>query len=188
MSKLPPKFGEFSILPMSIPPLPAFPVKTTHCLYLRKHSPKIPTANDARSLFLVNVPIDSTEAHFRSIFITLVGAGRFVSITFENERRIVAPSPAGDDFNKGRNLKRKRGGDENVAASDAGELPKVWDRDLHQSGSTAIVLMADEKSADAVLKALRKLHKSGQYPIWGSGVEEKVPKLGSQRYLTHHTL
>jgi ribosomal RNA-processing protein 7 len=189
MSKLPPSLGEYVILPIFIPPLPSFPVKATHCLYIKHHEPKIPTPSDVRSLFLVNVPIDSTETHFRAIFTTLVGAGRFESIIFENERRPSTPTTVVETtMKKDKNLKRKRGIEGKSMESTVCQLPKVWDRDLHRSGSTAVVVMVDQKSVEATLKAIRKVHKSGAYPIWGAGVEEKVPKLGSQRYLAHHTL
>jgi ribosomal RNA-processing protein 7 len=189
MSKLPPRLGEYAILPISIPPVPSFPVKATHCLYVKHHEPKIHTHSDARSLFLVNVPIDSTEAHFRAIFTSLIGAGRFESIIFENEKRTPVLTPTADTAGKkDKNLKRKRGGETKLTDSSAGQLPKIWDRDLHRSGSTAVAVMVDQKSVEAALKAVRKVHKSGAYPVWGAGVEEKVPKLGSQRYLTHNTL
>jgi len=189
MSKLPSSFGEYAILPISIPPVPSFPVKATHCLYIKHHEPKIPTPSDARSLFLVNVPIDSTEAHFRAIFTSLIGAGRFESIIFENEKRTFTLTAVVDSSAKrDKNLKRKREREGKTTDSNIGQLPKVWDRDLHRSGSTAVAVMVDQKSVEAALKAIRKVHKSGAYPVWGAGVEEKVPKLGSQRYLTHHTL
>src|ERR1035437_5887247 len=100
MSKLPPRFREFAILPISIPSVPSFPVKATLCLYVKHHEPKIPTPSDVRSLFLVNVPIDSTEAHFRAIFTRLIGAGRFESIIFENEKRTPVPTPTADTAGK----------------------------------------------------------------------------------------
>jgi ribosomal RNA-processing protein 7 len=188
MSKLPPSFGEYAILPISIPPVPSFPVKVKHCLYIKRHEPKIPTPNDARSLFLVNVPIDSTEPHFRAIFTSLIGAGRFETIIFENEKRTSTLTTIVDtSTKKNRNLKRKRG-EGKATDSNIGQLPKVWDRDLHRSGSTAVVVMVDQKSVEVALKAVRKVHKSGAFPVWGAGVEGKVAKLGSERYLAHHTL
>jgi ribosomal RNA-processing protein 7 len=192
MSKIPSKIGDYDILPITLPPTPAFPVKATHHIFIRRHAPKIPTPSDSRSLFLVNVPIDSTEAHFRAVFTSLVGTGRFQSITFENERHgVVALSgmdpAAGEATERGDNKKRKRGNEGRVGEA-LGQLPKVWDRDLHHSGSTAIVLMVDERSAEIALKAVRKLHKRGACPVWGAGVEGKVPALGPQRYLNHHIL
>jgi ribosomal RNA-processing protein 7 len=193
MSKIPSKIGDYDILLIALPPTPAFPVKATHHVFIRRHTPKIPTPNDSRSLFLVNVPIDSTEAHFRAVFNSLVGAGRFESITFENERHGVialsgANSAAGKGTEKSDNKKRKRGSEGWVMGEAPGQLPKVWDRDLHHSGSTATVLMVDERSAEIALKAVRKLHKRGAYPVWGAGVEDKVPTLGLQRYFNHHML
>ncbi len=82
MSRVPKTIGDFSVLPVSIPPLPAYPQAATHCIYVRRHSPKVATPDDPRSLFLTNVPVDSTEAHFRAVFVSLVGAGRFESISF----------------------------------------------------------------------------------------------------------
>src|SRR5271169_2225261 len=110
MSKLSPSLGEYSILPISLPPIPSFHIRATHCLYLKRHEPKIPTPSDVRSLFLVNVPFDSTEAHFRAIFTALIGAGRFESIIFENEKRTPVLTPTADTAGKkDRSLKRKRG-------------------------------------------------------------------------------
>ncbi|EAQ92314.1 hypothetical protein CHGG_00549 [Chaetomium globosum CBS 148.51] len=87
MASGPATIGEFSILPVSIAPLPSFPKNVVHYLYVRRNAPKIPTVADARSLFLTNVPVDSTEAHLRALFASLVGAGRFESATFEDERK-----------------------------------------------------------------------------------------------------
>ena len=173
--------------------MPAFPVNATHHVYLRLHAPKIPTPNDSRSLFLVNVPVDSTEAHFRAIFVSLVGAGRFESITFENDRRGVSAANGQDTTvwetrEKNDNKKRRWGSESKVGGDVVGQLPKVWDRDLHRSGSTAVVLMADKRSAEDALKVVRKLHNGGTYPVWGAGIEGKVPPLGPERYHNHHML
>jgi ribosomal RNA-processing protein 7 len=185
------KIGDYTVLPLTIPQSSALPKPANHSLYLRPHAPKIPTENDSRSLFIVNVPIDSTGAHFKAVFTSLIGAGRFESITFEHEKQTPnAPSQALKvALNKGK--KRKRATNNDFAES-ATELPEVWDRDLRRSGSTAVALFVDEKSMEATLKAVRKLHKSHskdtKWPIWGEGVGDKVPALGSARYLAHHTL
>ncbi|KAN0112890.1 Ribosomal RNA-processing protein 7 (RRP7) domain containing protein [Hyaloscypha variabilis] len=189
-----PKIGEYAILPISIPLTPAYPKTTTHTLYLRPHAPKIPTANDERSLFVVNVPIDSTVAHLRAVFATLVGAGRVEDVTFEHERKTMVPSREVVTVGKA-SKKRKRGskgGEDNGGA----ELPQIWDRELRRSGSTAVVVLVDAKSVELALKAVRKLHKSSKkekekdrsWPVWGEGLEGKKPKLGSARYLAHHKL
>ena len=193
MSKLPLTIATYTILPIELPPTPSFPQKATHHIYLRPHEPKIPSPSDSRSLFLVNVPVDSTEAHFRAIFTSLVGAGRFESITFGNERKGATAENAHakqltTKSNNGQSMKRKRAEELLVGNENSGELPNVWNREMHKSGSTAIAVMADEKSVEIVLKSARKSNKSGKYPVWGEGVEGKVPLLGPERYLMHHKL
>ncbi|KAI5293316.1 Ribosomal RNA-processing protein 7, partial [Ascosphaera pollenicola] len=75
MAPSPQTIGEFSVLPISIPPVPSFPRNVVHYLYVRRNAPKIPTANDSRKL------------HLRALFASLVGAGRFESASFEDERK-----------------------------------------------------------------------------------------------------
>ncbi|KAH7399906.1 ribosomal RNA-processing protein 7-domain-containing protein [Cadophora sp. MPI-SDFR-AT-0126] len=203
------QIGEYTILPLTIPSTSANPKPTTHTIYLRPHAPKIPTENDSRSLFLVNVPIDSTSAHLRALFTSLIGAGRFESVSFEHEKKSTTPpittlAIAGTGPNK----KRKRGDD---APSSEGldlPLPQIWDRELRKSGSTAVVLLVDERSVEGAMKAAKKLgkkSKEGERYIWGDGVtisssgnerardrgqKEKggVPALGSARYAAHQKL
>ncbi|KAI1497833.1 ribosomal RNA-processing protein 7-domain-containing protein [Biscogniauxia marginata] len=179
----------FTILPISIPPLPSYPVPATHYLYLRRNVPKIVTANDSRSLFLTNVPSDSTEAHFRALFASIVGAGRFESIVFEHDKKAskVSHEPAQVERLAKLQKKRKREDEELQYRKEeaAAELPDTWTRQLHQSGSSAVALFADEKSIESVLKAVKKLRKSQKYPVWGEGVNDKAPALGS-RWLREH--
>jgi len=184
------KIGDYTVLPLAVQPTPAFPKATTHTLYLRAHTPKIPTESSSRSLFLVNVPIDSTPAHLRAVFTSIIGAGRFESVTFEAENKTPKPSVAlALQATTSKNKKRKRGeGTDEDREIEA--LPAVWDRDLRRSGSTAVVVLVDERSAEGLLKAVRKLHKSSKpkWPTWGEGISDKFSKLGSRRYLTHHSL
>ena len=189
------KIGEYTVLPISIPSTPAYPKRTTHTLYLRPHTPKIPTAHDERSLFLVNVPIDSTVAHLRAMFASLIGAGKVEDVTFEQERKSVMPSR--EVAVVGSSSKKRKRGIESSEVSGGVNLPQIWDRELRRSGSTAVVVLVDAKSAESVLKAIRKLHKSStkdqgsSWPVWGEGIEGKkneVPELGSARYLAHQRL
>jgi ribosomal RNA-processing protein 7 len=85
------QIGDYTVLPLSLPPTSSFPTSATHTIYLRPHAPKIPTESDARSLFLVNVPVDSTPTHFKSVFSSLIGAGRVEDVRFEHEKRLSAP-------------------------------------------------------------------------------------------------
>ncbi|PBP21446.1 meiotic recombination protein DMC1 [Diplocarpon rosae] len=183
------QIGAYTVLPLTMPSTPAYPEQTTHTIYLRPHAPKIPTEHDSRSLFLVNVPIDSTSAHLRAVFASLVGAGRYESVSFEHEKKSIPAATPLAKSTRAPNKKRKRG-EEPIPL----ELPQIWDRQLHRSGSTAVVLLVDDKSVDSVLKAARKLHKPGRAssrPIWGSGItkdDTKVPALGSARYTSHQRL
>ncbi|KAI0134139.1 ribosomal RNA-processing protein 7-domain-containing protein [Xylariales sp. AK1849] len=181
---------EFSVLSISIPPLPSYPVQTTHYVYLRRNA-KIVTPNDTRSLYLVNVPVDSTEAHFRAVFTSLVGAGMFEGITFERDAKAAKSSHEPAQAVKLAAMRKRKREDleaQNKKDEAASQMPEVWTRPLHRSGSTAIVLLADEKSVDLVLKAVKKLQKSKKYPTWGEGVGDKAPPLGPQWLKTHNKM
>ncbi|KAI1250975.1 hypothetical protein MGN70_008036 [Eutypa lata] len=184
--------SEFSILPVTIPPLPSYPVKATHHIYLRRNTPKIATANDSRSIFLANVPSDSTEPHFRALFTSLVGAGRFEGILFEEDKNTTKSSlePTQAARLAAHQKKRKREDEEtqNLKEEAAAQLPDTWSRRLHRSGGSAVALLADEKSVESVLKAVRKLKKSKKYPVWGEGVKDKAPPLGSHWLRAHNKL
>lgn len=182
------KIGDYSVLLLTIPPTPAYPHSASHTIYLRPHAPKIPTESDSRSLFLVNVPVDSTAVHLREVFTSLIGAGRVEDVTFEHDKK-AAPGNEITLVGAQKNKKRKRGAE--GVETEATELPQIWDRQLRRSGSTAVVVLVDEKSVTGTLKAVRKLHKSGKeknWPVWGKDTDHKVPALGSARYLTHHKL
>ncbi len=182
----------FSILQVRIPPLPSYPVPAIHHIYLRRNAPKIVTADDSRSLFLANVPSDSTEAHFRALFTSLVGAGRFESIVFEDDKNAAksSPEPAQAARVAAHHRKRKREDEmsQNLKEEAAAQLPDTWTRKLHQSGSSAVALLADEKSVDSVMKAVRKFKKTKKYPVWGDGVKDKAPPLGSHWLRAHNKL
>ncbi|TKA76693.1 hypothetical protein B0A49_04130 [Cryomyces minteri] len=187
--KVPLNVADYTVLPLAVPPLPTYPKQTTHYLYLRQYNPKVADADTPRSLFLVNIPIDTTEAHIRSLFADQLGGARVEYAEFEGARSSrkttapVAPSvPA-----KGR--KRKRGQDGGGEdEEDVAKLPETWDRELRRSGSTAVVVFVDRASAEMALKEARRAAKGGKEVVWGKGVEGKVPVLGSARYLQHHTL
>lgn len=85
--------------------------------------------------------------------------------------------------------KRKRGSSgSNMDDMEGAALPSVWDRDLQTNGLTAVVLFVDRASMDAALKAVRSTRKERREPIWGEGLDDKVPALGFARYLNHHRL
>jgi len=88
------------------------------------------------------------------------------------------------ELHKGSGKKRKR---DEVEVPE--ELPRPWDREVLKSRN-AVVVFVDTKSAEAALKAARKIStkKADKHPIWGQGIEDKIPALGSARYAAHHSL
>ncbi|KAF4972890.1 hypothetical protein FZEAL_9494 [Fusarium zealandicum] len=180
---------QFVILPIKIPATSSYPETATHEVRIRRNAPKIPTANDSRSLFLKNIPADSTEPHFRAVFTELVGAGRFESIAFDDDTKASLPiDPAQATKLTDLARKRKRGdveAEERGREEEAAQLPQIWSRRVQRSSSTAIVLLADDKSVQLVLKAIAKLQKTRKYPSWGSGLSDQVPALGSSWISSH---
>ncbi|KAK0388250.1 hypothetical protein NLU13_4495 [Sarocladium strictum] len=180
---------EFVVLPIEIPPTAAYPHPAVHEVLVRRNNPKIPTVNDSRSLFLKNIPVDSTESHFRGVFTHLLGAGRYETIAFEDDRQ---PAVTLDPMQALRvnefARKRKRADveeEERRREDDAARLPEVWTRRLQRSSSTAIVLLADEKSVQLALKAITKLQKSQKFPVWGEDLAGDVPSLGAS-WISEH--
>ncbi|OHE94010.1 MOSC domain-containing protein [Colletotrichum orchidophilum] len=179
----------FIVFPVKLPALPSYPITALHEIRVRRNAPKIPTEIDDRSLFLKNVPVDSTEAHFRQVFSALVGPGRFESIAFEDDRKnAAAVDPVNAARIMGLGKKRKRGeqeAEERAKEEEVARLPETWTRRLRKSGSSAIVLFADEKSVELVLKAIKKANKTTKFPVWGQGVSEDEPELGSEWVSAH---
>jgi ribosomal RNA-processing protein 7 len=187
-STVPLSMGGYTVLPLALPILPSFPQPATHYLYLRAHSSKIPDPNENRTLFVVNVPFDATEEHFRSLF-TEMGGGRVESVNFEGakvKKPLLPPVPQLPGM-VGKKRKRDIWDD---GLDEVEELPKTWDRELHKSGSNATVLFVDRASMESALKGAKKWAVKAQkgdvkrYLLWGDGVSEKVPPLGSAR--TYH--
>lgn len=180
---------QFAILPIRMPPVPSFPQTAIHEVRIRRNAPKVPTPNDSRSLFLKNIPADSTEPHFRAVFADLVGAGRFETMVFDDKTKTALPvDPAHATKVTALARKRKRAEvemEEREREEEATRLPEIWTRQLHRSSGTAVVLLADEKSVQLVLKAIAKARKTKKYPVWGENLADEVPPLGSHWVSTH---
>ena len=193
----------YTILPIFLPSLPSLPVAATHFLYLRPHEPKIPNSSSPRSLFLVNIPFDTTEAHLRVLFSTQIGlpSGRLEEVLLDSaERRSTSitevdaePRPLGQhpsqsqpaNARKGKKRKRDQESSSYPELNDA-QFPSTWDRTLFRSGSTAIVVFVDRASLDAVLRAVKRTRKSQTRISWGGdGIATPIPPLGSQRPSSH---
>ena len=187
---VPAQIAGYTVLPLSIPPLPSFPVSAVHYLYVGPHQPKIPSPTASRSLFLTNTPFDSTELHFKTLFSTQLGlpSGRVEDVEFEGRsRRHDSAEPAASyDANPTSNKKRKRskGLDYERELELATALPAVWDRELRSNGRTAVVRFVDRSSMETALKAVKAVRRQNSNPIWGEGVQDKLPPLGSARKIT----
>jgi ribosomal RNA-processing protein 7 len=199
MPKKPTEISGYTVLPLRLPATPSFPSPATHYLYLRPHEPRIPDADAARSLFLVNLPIDTTELHLRHLFSSQLSAGRVEHVHFGTTTSSTAAVTIPLD-NEGQGKKRKR---TEPTASDLQSqlsnvaLPSAWDRALQASGSHAIVTFVDRPAMEASLKAARKAARAASKSkstdekkekgtvAWSLGIEDRVSKLGVHRYQKH---
>lgn len=185
-TKIPLEISGYLILPLFLPPFPSFPTSATHFLYLAKHQPKIPTVSSSRSLFLVNVPFDATDAHIKRLFSTQLDLpnGKIEDVQFEGEKRAapnvtVLPPPTTSTSAKN-GKKRKRPVDaESPQEIEGADLPPTWDRQLRGFGRTAVVVFVDRASLDAAITAVKKSRKNMKKPIWRE--ENKAPSLGPSR-------
>ena len=184
---VPTAIQDYTVIQLRCPPVSSYSKPTTHFLYLRPNAPKVPTPTTPRELFLVNTPIDSTTQHIRSLFAEQLGGARVESVDFEDSNAPRKPNApvAGK--------KRKRGGGGGSktlqqSSEDVGRLPETWDRELHRSGSTAIVTFVDTSSSELAMKEARKVARAGKRLHWGQGLDGKVPELGVARYVAHHKL
>lgn len=188
MKKDSPEIAGYTVLSIQLPPTPAFPKPATHYLYLRPHEPRIPDPDSPRSLFIVNIPIDTTETHLRHLFAQQLSAGRVEKVHFENvptKKKHSLPTLSASKNNK----KRKRiTADDLQSQLEAIELPSTWDHHLQKSGAHAIVIFADKPSMESSLKAATKAAKKGTQIVWAEGIEDRIAPLGLARYSTHEQL
>jgi ribosomal RNA-processing protein 7 len=176
----------YTTLPVQLPTTPLFPKPATHYLYIRPHEPRIPDPDSTRSLFIVNIPIDTTEAHIRHLFGTQLSAGRVERVQFEDvptKKRTVATST---ETNLSKKKRKRVTADDFEQHLDAISLPSTWDRKLQKSGAHAIVIFADKPSMESSLKASTKASKRGTTIVWAENLPaDRVPALGLTRYVTH---
>lgn len=193
MKKVTVEVAGYTTLPLQLPSTSTFPTPATHYLYVRPHEPRIPDPDSARSLFIVNAPIDTTEIHLRHLFGTQLSAGRVQKVTFEDVpvKKAGIATATESNLSHRSNKKRKRvTADDLQGALDDISPPSTWDRTLHKSGTHAIVLFADKPSMEASLKAVAKASRKGTPLIWGDGIpsNKAPPALGLPRYLAHEQL
>lgn len=186
--RTPTNVQSYTVLPLTIPPTSSFPSKTTHYIYARPHEPKLPTPTISRELFLVNIPIDSTTTHIRSLFADQLGGARVEDVAFDASN----PSTAAPAAPATKSKKRKRGAEQSSTEA-ASALPATTERALHHSGASAVVRFVDNAAAELAMREVKKAAKSGRDVVWGKsarrgGAEDPLPPLGAARYARLHAL
>ncbi|EAU38610.1 meiotic recombination protein DMC1 [Aspergillus terreus NIH2624] len=180
----------YTVLPLQLPETRTYPKPATHYLYLRPHEPRIPDADTPRSLFVVNIPIDTTETHLRHLFGAQLASGRVERVEFEalptKKKGLTLATTTQGNVTKSKKRKRVTA-DDLQSQLDSIALPPTWDRELQKSGARAVVVFVDKPSMEASLKAARKAAKKAP-PVWGAGLDDgggRLPALGLPRYLAH---
>lgn len=179
----------YTTLPVQLPTTPLFPKPATHYLYIRPHEPRIPDPDSTRSLFIVNVPIDTTELHLRHLFGKQLSAGRVERVQFEDVPTKKRTAATSTETNTSKKKRKRVTADDFEQHLEAISLPSTWDRKLQKSGAHAIVIFADKASMESSLKASTKAAKRGTSITWGENLpSDRIPDLGLSRYVAHERL
>ncbi|RMZ90210.1 hypothetical protein DV736_g2577, partial [Chaetothyriales sp. CBS 134916] len=180
MGRIAKEVSGFIALPLHLPSAIDLQATVQHYLYLRPHDPAVPDEDTPRSLFLVNVPVTTTEADLKYLFMTQLNGGRIdkvcVAETAPGRTAIAATKAA----RSGRKRKRMAA-DEIESALDTYSLPEVWPSEVNCSGGTAVVVFVDRPSMELTVKAARKAVKAGQQIKWRDGLPPSSD-FGLQRY------
>ena len=189
MAQLDGQVAGFTALPIQFPKTRAFQ-QATHYIYIKPHDPHLPDPSAARSLFLVNVPVATTENHLKHLFNTQLAVGRVEEVYFSETRpqktSLVSQTQSPQ---QNRSRKRKRESVEDVeAALEACELPETWGNDIHGSGAHAVVVFVDRASMEGGLKAAKRVAKKGTQIVWADGLHDASSSLGLRRYDSHNKL
>ena len=195
--KYPLSISGYTVFPVDLLPLPSFPQSAKHFLYVQPHEPRIPDADSPRSLFVANVPVTSTETHFRHLFTGQLSAGRVERVEFQDApqqyriKKPIAPIQGKPNTHKGNSSKKRKREtieDIQVEIDACATLPPIWDRELRTSGTHAVVVFVDRASMEAGFKAVKAAAKVGKKVVWGDGIGERIPALGRQRYEIHQEM
>ena len=162
-TSLPESINGFTLLPIKLSsPIPSVP-SAIHILYVRRHeeAPRpplaIPATDPSRTIFVVNIPVDSTKEILRGLFASF--GGRLEDVSFHGQDVDIAQDPEKLSF------------------------PDIWDRRLHSTGGTAHITFPTSDDVTKVLKNILKERRNQTGPIreWGIGVENPTSSLGLQR-------
>ncbi|KAK4944835.1 hypothetical protein LTR10_015754 [Elasticomyces elasticus] len=180
MVKAPREVGGFVALPVRLPSTDAFPTEALHFLYLKPHDPKLPDEDAPRSLFLVNIPISTTIQSLKDLLTAQLEGGHIDKVHFSED--VAGKSAQGKPSRK----RKRMTAEELEVGLDEYSLPNPFDSEIHQSGSTAVVVFVDKPSMELAFKAARRVAKSGKPLEWGHGAAR--PRLGLTRYEHHKHL
>ncbi|KAG9205453.1 Ribosomal RNA-processing protein 7 [Epicoccum nigrum] len=196
--KAPSIVADFTILPLTLPTLSGLPAShesTQHYLYIKPHEPSAYTATAERSLFVANVPIDASESNIRALFAEQLGGARVESVDFDASvparplhKRWKQEKRGDDEIEAGQRGKKRKRNDAEVVAEGVVEdedsaLPALWASEVRRSGSAAVVVFVDKRSARGALKEIQAAVKSGRAVQWKAG-----SGLGVERYKSHLAL
>ena len=196
----PPKtISSFSILPILYPPTSAWPHPVTHYLYYQRHQPHSPDSSldqdlslsirrankdptGERSLFITNIPPDSTLEHFRTLLTAalaglnprLLGAD-WLDALYPEQRTagsVTRPVAAPEDMasrmdldgaslapnsttmtTTGSGSKKRKRAPENAAEA-VSAMPDLRPQTLHRSGGRCLLHFLDRVSCTAALHTL----------------------------------
>lgn len=174
--------ADFTVLPLVLPTLSGLPNQckdAKHYVYVKPHAPTIPTATDERSLFIANIPIDATEGNIRSLFAEQLGGSMVERVEFDlsipaqpMHKRWKSDKPGKQDGEQ-RGKKRKRNEEalvaEGVVEDEDSALPSIWPGELRRSGSGAVVVFVDRRSARGAMKEIYKAAKDSKSIHWKTG-------------------
>ncbi|KAJ9649850.1 hypothetical protein H2198_010829 [Neophaeococcomyces mojaviensis] len=196
MLKIPHQVTDFVVLPVTIRSK-ALNNDVKHYIYIKAYEPKIPDEESPRALFLVNIPVTTTEAQLRHLLTTQLSAGHIQHIYFAEKDGVSSASPssliattnrAQTEMSASTTLgKRKRHAQPSSAEISAKlqecRLPATVPSTFHATGSTAIAVFLDRPSRDLTLRACRRAAKSKSPLIWSANIEaDKLPPLGLARF------
>lgn len=175
----------FIALPMSLNAT-VYPHNSKHYVYIKQHEPRIADENASRSLFLVNIPVSTSEIHIRHLFATQLSAGRVERVEFAED----APKQSNALVASVRSSKKRKRmtAEEMEAGLDTFTFPETLPGQIHSSGSTAVVVFVDKPSMDMSLKAAKRAIKQRMDLVWGAGLDEQAPAHGLKRYEAHKSL
>lgn len=174
--------ADFTVLQLVLPTSSSLPEQckdAKHYIYVKPHAPSVPTATDERSLFIANVPIDATEGNMRALFAEQLGGSMVERVEFDAtipaqpmHKRWKTDKP-GNEGGEKRGKKRKRNEEalvaEGVVEDAESALPSIWPGKLRRSGSGAVVIFVDKRSARGAMKEVYKAVKDNKSIHWKSG-------------------